>query len=321
MKTNPILIVPGDPKSVFFEILFKSLKNRLFKSPIILICCKQILRKEIKKFKFKKKINEIDINELDNIKAFSKKLYLINILCKSSKKKNLNLKYQNKYIHKTFDVAIQLIKQKISTKLINGPINKENFLNKKFLGITEYISNKFKKYDTAMIIFNKNLAVSPITTHLPLKLVSKNINQELIMKKIKIVNKFYKKIFNKKPNLAVAGLNPHCESILKLNEDKYLVKNAVKKLIKQNIKISGPYSADTLFMKNNRKKFDVIIGMYHDQVLTPIKTLYEYDAINITAGLPFLRVSPDHGPNKKMIWKNVSNHLSIFRCLEFLDKK
>lgn len=87
MKTNPILIVPGDPKSVFFEILFKSLKNRLFKSPIILICCKQILRKEIKKFKFKKKINEIDINELDNIKAFSKKLYLINILCKSSKRK------------------------------------------------------------------------------------------------------------------------------------------------------------------------------------------------------------------------------------------
>ena len=85
-------------------------------------------------------------------------------------------------------------------------------------------------------------------------------------------------------------------------------------------KISGPYSADTIFLKNNRKKFDVIIGMYHDQVLTPIKTLYEYDAINITLGLPFVRVSPDHGPNEHMLGKNKSNPLSLIRAISFLDK-
>ena len=66
--------------------------------------------------------------------------------------------------------------------------------------------------------------------------------------------------------------------------------------------------------------FDVIIGMYHDQVLTPIKTLFEYDAINITLGLNFIRISPDHGPNEKMIGKNKSNPLSLIRALEFLDK-
>ena len=86
------------------------------------------------------------------------------------------------------------------------------------------------------------------------------------------------------------------------------------------MKISGPYSADTMFIKKNRNKFDVIIGMYHDQVLTPIKTLYEYDAINITLGLPFIRISPDHGPNIKMIGKNKSSPLSLIRALNFLDK-
>ena len=84
--------------------------------------------------------------------------------------------------------------------------------------------------------------------------------------------------------------------------------------------MSGPYPADTIFLKKNRENFDVILGMYHDQVLTPIKTLYEYDAINITLGLPFLRVSPDHGPNEKMVGKNKSNPLSLINSISFLDK-
>ena len=75
-----------------------------------------------------------------------------------------------------------------------------------------------------------------------------------------------------------------------------------------------------MFIKKIRKKFDVVVGMYHDQVLTPIKTLYEYDAINITLGLPFLRISPDHGPNEKMMGKNLSNPLSLIQAIKFLEK-
>ena len=96
--------------------------------------------------------------------------------------------------------------------------------------------------------------------------------------------------------------------------------SVVKILKKKGYKISGPFSADTIFIKKNRLKFDVIVGMYHDQVLTPIKTLYEYDAINITLGLPFLRISPDHGPNQKMLGQNKSNPLSLIRAIEFLEK-
>ena len=90
---------------------------------------------------------------------------------------------------------------------------------------------------------------------------------------------------------------------------------------KRGIYVSGPYSADTIFLKKNRDKFNVILGMYHDQVLAPIKTLYEFDAINITMGLPFLRVTPDHGPNEKMLGKNSSNPISLINALNFLDKR
>ena len=90
--------------------------------------------------------------------------------------------------------------------------------------------------------------------------------------------------------------------------------------LKKKYNVSGPYAADTIFLKENRKKINVVVGMYHDQVLTPLKTLYEYDAINITLGLPFIRISPDHGPNEKMLGMNKSNPTSLLRSIQFLDQ-
>ena len=188
------------------------------------------------------------------------------------------------------------------------------------MGITEYISEIFGEKKTCMLIYNKELSVCPVTTHLPIKLISKTINKSLIFEKLKIIDTFYKENFKFKPKIAVTGMNPHCESILKNNEDRKIVMPAIKLAKQKKILVYGPFPADTIFLKQNRERFDVILGMYHDQVLTPIKTLFEYDAINITMGLPFLRVSPDHGPNEKMINKNLSNPQSLIRALEFLDK-
>ena len=171
-----------------------------------------------------------------------------------------------------------------------------------------------------MLIYNKNLAVSPITTHLPLKLVNKKINKKNIKNKVKLIVNFYKKFLKLNPRIAILGLNPHCESIDSFNEDEKIVKPVVKELKMIGYKVSGPLSGDTIFLRENRKKFDVIVGMYHDQVLTPMKTLFEYDAINITLGLPFIRISPDHGPNIKMVGKNISNPLSLIKSINFLDK-
>ena len=319
-KSNFILIVHGEPNSIFLEIFFKSLKKKKFKSPIILISSEEVLKLQMKYFNFKKKIRVLDINDLNKYKLDNKSINLIDINYNQKRPfEKISIK-SNNFIKQSFIIAFKIIKKYKLKKLINGPIVKKTFLQKKYLGITELISKSFNIENNAMLIYNKNLSVCPLTTHLPLKYVTKQITKKNIYRKIKLINDFYKNKFNKKPKIAILGLNPHCESIHKFNEDEKIVTPTVKLLRKQNFKVSGPHPADTIFIKKNRDKFDVILGMYHDQVLTPIKTLFEYDAINITLGLPFIRISPDHGPNEKMIGKNLSNPLSLIQSINFLDK-
>ena len=319
MNYSPILIVSGEPNSVFLELFFKVLNKDKIKSPIILISSKKLLTLQMQKLEFKKKIKLLQISKLKSYKLDNKTINLIDVKYNPGKAFEKISKKSNIFIKNSFDLAFQIIKKNNIHKFINGPISKKEFLKNKFLGITEYISEKFQTKKTCMLIYNETLSVCPITTHLPLKLVSKKINKKIILKNVSLVNNFYEKKFNIKPRIAILGLNPHCESVHKYNEDEKIIKPTIKYL-KNKYNVSGPYPADTIFLKNNRKKFDVIIGMYHDQVLTPLKTLFEYDAINITLGLPFIRVSPDHGPNETMLGKNLSNPLSLSRAIKFLDK-
>jgi len=319
MNYSPILIVSGEPNSVFLELFFKVLKKDKIKSPIILISSKKLLTLQMQKLEFKKKIKLLQVSKLKSYKLDNKTINLIDVKYNPGKAFEIISKKSNIFIKNSFDLAFQIIKKNNIHKFINGPISKKEFLKNKFLGITEYISEKFQAKNTCMLIYNETLSVCPITTHLPLKLVSKKINKKIILKNVSLVNNFYEKKFNIKPRIAILGLNPHCESVHKYNEDEKIIKPTIKYL-KNKYNVSGPYPADTIFLKNNRKKFDIIIGMYHDQVLTPLKTLFEYDAINITLGLPFIRVSPDHGPNETMLGKNLSNPLSLSRAIKFLDK-
>jgi 4-hydroxythreonine-4-phosphate dehydrogenase len=315
---KPIIIVAGEPNSIFFELFFKVIKKKI-KSPIILIASKKLILNQAKILKTK--INFSITNEFEVIKK-KNKLKRVNLIdvdfIQSSGFEKITTK-SNNYINSCFDIAIKLLKNKISNKFVNGPISKKNFLKKKFNGITEYLAHKTNTKKFAMIIYNKNLSVCPLTTHLPIKYVNKRINKLEIINKVKLIDNFWKKEFGKQVKIGVTGLNPHCESIDSFNEDQKIILPTIKKLKKLKYNIEGPLAADTIFLKNNRKKFDLIIGMYHDQVLTPIKTLFEYDAINVTIGLPFIRVSPDHGPNESMLGKNKSNYLSLLNSIKFLD--
>ena len=319
MNSSPILIVSGEPNSVFLELFCKVFNNNKIKSPIILISSKKLLNLQMKKLGFKNKIRLINSSKLKFYKLDNKTINLIDVNYNTDKAFEKISSKSNVFIKNSFELAFNTIRNNNISKFINGPISKKSFLKKKFLGITEYISEKFLTKNTCMLIFNKELSVCPITTHLPLKLVTKKITKKNIINKVSLINNFYEKRFRFKPRIAILGLNPHCESIHSYNEDEKIIKPSIKYL-KRKYKVSGPYPADTIFLKNNRKNFDVIIGMYHDQVLTPIKTLFEYDAINITLGLPFIRISPDHGPNETMLGKNLSNPLSLLRAIKFLDK-
>jgi len=318
MNYKPIIIVAGEPNSVFFEIFFK-VKKKKIKSPIILIASEKLIIKQASVLRKKISLNLINENDVIKKKNNLKKINLINVDFKQTKAFEKITPRSNEYISSCFQIALRLIKNNISNKFINGPISKKTFLKNKFNGITEFLAKKTNTKDFAMIIYNKKLSVCPLTTHLPIKYVSKRINKLELIKKVRLVDKFWKIKFNKKIKIGVTGLNPHCESIDSFNEDKSIIYPTIKKLKKLKYDIQGPLAADTIFLKNNRKKFNLIIGMYHDQVLAPIKTLFEYEAINITIGLPFIRVSPDHGPNESMLGKNKSNHLSLHNSIKFLD--
>jgi len=320
MGKEPIIIVGGEPNSVFLEIFFKSLKTNTYKSPLIIIVSKKLLEKQMKKLGFFFKINIINKDLKDFSRLNNNKINLINVNYKFKKCFEEITSKSNIYINETFEIALNFIKQNNLSKFINGPISKKSFLRGKTLGITEYLAKKTKSNEVVMLIFNKNLSVSPLTTHLALKDVHKKITKQKIYKQVNLINNFYKKKFNKLPRIAITGLNPHCESNFKNSEEDKIIIPAIKQLKLKNTEINGPFPADTIFTKSLLKKYDVIIGMYHDQVLSPMKALFNFDAINITLGLPFTRISPDHGPNYSMLGKNLSDPKSLIQALKFLDK-
>ncbi len=316
MKNKSVIIICGDPESTFNEILIKTLKNKILKKmniPIIIICSKKLFKNELKKLKIK--LNFQDFNNQNS--SLKNSIYLIDVPLNC---KNLSLSKKNKYINKSFETGLNLIKKNNSSILINGPISKTTFLKGRHNGITEFLAVKTKSLNEVMLIFNKELSVSPITTHVHINKVTEKIKKKLIINKIQNINKFYKKFLSFKPNIAITGLNPHCETFTGKNIEKKEIFPAIKFLKKKKIKVSGPFSADTVFLKENRKNFNVIVGMYHDQVLAPMKSIFGFDAINITIGLPFIRISPDHGPNYKMFGLNKSNPDSLIQAFSFLKK-
>ena len=310
---SPTLVISGDVKSVFLEIFFKSFKTA--KRPLVLIVCKKVLKKQMKLLGYKFALNEIFEQNVFKIKLNNKFINFIDV-------PRNNKKDEKKYLENCFNISLKILKKNKNISIINGPINKEKFLKNKHLGITEYLGSKTKNLKkVVMLIYNKKLSVSPLTTHLPLKDVYKNISKSKIINHVNKIDHFLKKYLKKKPKIAITGLNPHCESNFKNSEEKNIIIPAINYLKSKKFKVSGPFPADTIFLKDNYKNFDVIIGMYHDQVLTPIKSIFGFNAINITLGLPFLRISPDHGPNVKMFGRNISNPDSLIKAIKFLDSK
>ena len=316
-----IIIVAGEPYSIFLEILFKSIKLKKIKKPYILICSKKLLIAQMKKLKYNIRINTVDKHKIKNIKLSKNCINVLDVKFNFKKTFDRISNNSSKYIENCFAEGLELIKIGKAKILINGPVSKKHFLKKKFLGITEYIAKKSsQKGREVMLIYNKKLSVSPITTHLPLQDVKKNISTKKIIQNVLTINSFFNHKLKRKPKFVITGLNPHCETNKNYSEEEKIILPAVKKLKKKNINIKGPFAADTLFLKKNIKKFNVVIGMYHDQVLTPIKTLYGFNAINITLGLPFLRMTPDHGPNNSMLGKNKSNPISLIETFKFLSQ-
>ncbi len=308
-------IILGEPNSINSEILAKS---KAIKSKAIIIGNYNLLKSQLKILKIKRKIKKI--NNLNDINKSKKVFNVLDIPLKFKKAFLVNPSESSIYVKRCLKVGHDLCLQKKIKGFINCPINKKNLFKDKTFGVTEFLAKKNKVYKSeVMLIYNKKLSVVPLTTHIQLKDVSKNIKKNLIINKIQTLNKYYYKYFQKKPRIALLGLNPHNSEFKKNSEEIKIIIPAIKKLRKK-IKIYGPFPSDTIFFKDNLKKFDVIVGMYHDQVLTPFKTLFEFDAVNITLGLPYIRISPDHGIAEDKKNLNISNPKSLDRCIDIISK-
>ena len=313
-----IIIVSGDPLSVNSEIIFKSWKklSSKTKKSIYLISNYNLMKKQFDKLNYSIKmikVKDIDENYSDT------KLKIININCKFNDPFKLSKKERSKFVYKSLNYSHNIaIKNDDVNGVINCPISK-TLLNKKNIGITEYFASKckIKSRSEVMLIYNKKLSVSPITTHIDLKNVAKNIKSNIIFNKVRTIEKWFKYNHKKKPRIGILGLNPHNAELRKNSIEKKIIIPVIKKLKKIKIKVEGPLTADTVFI-NDYKNFDVIVGMYHDQVLAPFKTLFKFDAINITLGLRYLRASPDHGVALKLIKKKRANASSLIKCINFI---
>ncbi len=308
-------IVLGEPNSINSEILAKS---NAFKSNAIIVGNYKLLKSQLQILKIKRKLRKI--KKPEDVKKKDKLLNVLDVPLKFKKAFNVNQKESSNYIKKCLMIGHKLCLQKKIKGIINCSIDKKNLFKNKNLGVTEFLAKKNKVLNSeVMVIYNKNLSVAPLTTHIKVKDISKFIKKDFLTKKLVTLNKYYIKYFKKTPRIAVLGLNPHNLELKKNSEELKVIVPVIRRL-KKKIKVSGPYPADTIFLKDNFKKFDVILGMYHDQVLSPFKALYGFDAVNITFGLPYVRMSPDHGIAKDKIKLNISNPLSLNRCINIINR-
>ncbi len=316
---NKILIVGGDPNSINSEIIYKSWKksSSAIRNKIYIITNYKLFKKQILKLKYPLKILKVE-NHKDNQK--SKKLKIVDIPIEFNNPFKVKKKILINFISKSLNYAHSAALGNDVKGIINCAIDK-SLLKKDNTGVTEYLASKcnVKNQSEVMMISNLKFSVVPITTHINVRQISRKISKKIIINKIKTIDKFFKNTFKTKPRIGVLGLNPHNAEMKKKSEEIKIILPSIRQLKKIKINCSGPHVSDTIFIKDY-KNFDVIVGMFHDQVLIPFKTLFKFNAINITLGLKYLRVSPDHGTAVNLVGKNKAKTDSLIKCIQFINK-
>lgn len=222
---------------------------------------------------------------------------------------------------KSLEMAVADLKAKHIDVLVTAPINKKNVQNSSFNfpGHTEFLASAFDTKEVLMLLISDIMRVGVVTGHIPLQDVPRSINEDLILRKLRILNSTLLKDFGiRKPRIAVLGLNPHAgDSGVLGKEEQEVIIPAITKANEEGIIALGPYPSDGFFGSDKFTKFDAILAMYHDQGLAPFKALSFDDGVNFTAGLPIIRTSPAHGTAFEIAGEGVASENS-FRKAMFL---
>ncbi len=309
-------ITHGDTNGVGYEVILKC-----FASNDILELCTPIVYGSSKILNYHKKalgITTTQINVARDVAHIREgALNLIEVI-NDEVKVELGQpgKQAGKAAFEALEAAVSDLKRGDIDVLVTAPINKDNIHSEEFNfpGHTEYLEASTGDGEKAlMILCNDTMRVALVTTHVPLAKVAQAINKENIIQKLHTFNKSLMRDFGiQNPRIAVLSLNPHSgDNGLLGNEEKDIIAPAIQEASDDHIMCFGPYAADGFFGNNQYRRFDGVLAMYHDQGLAPFKTIAMNEGVNVTAGLPIVRTSPDHGTGYDIAGKGVASEASM----------
>ena len=319
--TNIIAVTMGDPAGIGPEIIIKSLvEGKLNGAPVVVVGCAQTLRRILAMgITPPAELRIIDRPEQAQFSAGT-----INVIDEPlADPQGLRA---GEVQAQAGDLAYPCIKRATALAMAGevfaiatAPLNKEalHLAGHNFPGHTEMLAHLTQTKDFAMVLYTDKLKVIHISTHVALRKFLDNLNQPRVETVIGIADSFLRRVGFTNPRIAVAGVNPHAgENGLFGDEEIRIVGPAVEAMKARGLNVTGPCPPDTVFMQCHEGLFDMVVAMYHDQGHIPLKLLGFYDGVNITAGLPFIRTSADHGTAFDIAWTGKAKSDSMATSIE-----
>lgn len=310
----------GDVNGIGPEIVIKSIK-KLYNSTnhkFIFISPENVFNEVSQKLKIKFPFTVVD--KLPN--NLTNRIYILKL-------KDVKIEYSKttaisgSAAFNSIKLAFELLKKKTASAMITAPISKKaiSLAGIKYPGHTEMLADWSKTKNFSMVFLSKKMKSALVTIHTPINKIKKELTMKKLLSSFDIIVKSLKNDFKiENPKIAVLGLNPHAgEGGIIGDEEEKIITPTIKKS-KNKKYLNGPFSSDAFFAKHSYKKFDLVIGIYHDQVLIPFKMLNSGQGVNYTAGLPIIRTSPDHGTAFDIAGKFIANESSMIEAFYFAEE-
>ncbi len=319
----------GDVNGIGLEVIIKTLMDNR-----IMDYCTPIVYGHTKVASFHRKtisVNDFSFNVINNARqANDKRPNMINCWEEDVKiEMGMATETGGKYAFLSLEKAVDDLLAGNVDALVTAPVNKHTIQNEnfQFAGHTEYIQAKTNSADSLMFLISEDIRVGVVTGHIAVKEIPEKISKEKILSKLAIMSQSLKKDFwVQKPKIAVLGLNPHAgDNGLIGTEELEIIIPAIEEANKQGVFAFGPYAADGFFASNTYQQIDAVLAMYHDQGLIPFKQIAFHNGVNFTAGLPFVRTSPDHGTGYDIAGKNLASESSfreaLFAAINIVERR
>ncbi len=316
-KFPKVLITGGDPHGIGPEVVLKGIHSKYY-SDCLVAASQKVFTYYQKKLNLSCPIQYIKSIESIPDSFNPKALNVLDLPYDPPVHPGLLSQKAGDLALRSLDTTIDMIREGLSQVLITAPLNKEAVIlcDPSFKGHTEYLAEAFNTPNVTMLMASEAVKVSLVTTHISLQKVSEDLNENQILNTIINSWQFLTDSGVKEGRIAVSALNPHAGEGGHFGHEEAMIKKAIIKAQKMGMSVAGPFPADTLFCEAQKKTYDLFVAMYHDQGLIPFKLLSFGKGLNITLGLPFKRISVDHGTAFDIAGQGLANPESITKALD-----